>query len=170
MGVPLDQAGPDELAGLLECASSDQPLWRMEDLGGILAHQLGLPLGVQPGLRLVAESTEAANALALTLRDVLHGPGAPSVELLAQIKQFAKQQRLAAEAALPREICTVLYYGSIAAALVRRGQRISRLSDDELVRGMSWMSGQSWVDAETRSLAREAVAALGGQKPPVANA
>lgn len=170
MAAPLDQAGPDQLAGLLECASSDQPLWRLEDLGGILAHQLGLPLGVQPALRPAAESSGGAQALALTLRDVLHGPGAPSVELLAQVKQFAKQQRLAAEAALPREICTVLYYGSIAAALVHRRQRISRLSDDELVRGLSWMAGQAWVDGATRALASQAVAALGVQKPPQTNA
>ena len=81
----------------------------------------------------------------------------PPLELLELVKDFAKANADHPENGLPKEIAAVLYYGCIAAALVRLKARISKLSDAELRRGLGWAVEQPWVDEETRQLLARAV-------------
>ena len=98
----------------------------------------------------------------LTLKsfgDLLAHPH-PPVELLKVTKDFAKACRLSPRGALPKEIATVLYFASIAAAMVRCRRRITGLSDADLADGLRWTLARPWLDAPTRSLIEEGLALL----------
>ena len=85
----------------------------------------------------------------------------PPPDLLVQVKDFAKINREHSDSAFPREIATMLYYASIAVALVRRGERITSLDDSGLRAGLAWASDQSWADQATRRIAEQASKLLG---------
>ena len=85
----------------------------------------------------------------------------PPTDLLVQVKDFAKINREHSDSAFPREIATMLYYASIAVALVRRGERITSLDNSGLRQGLAWASDQSWADQATRKIAEQASELLG---------
>jgi hypothetical protein len=97
--------------------------------------------------------------------DLLYHPN-PLPELLELAKEFAKEHRADAESPLPREVATVLYYASIAAALARCGRRITRHDDATLRKGFQWGCEQPWVDEATRGLLREGLQQVGGMEAP----
>lgn len=76
------------------------------------------------------------------------------------MKRFAKAMRNHPEAPIPAAVANICYYAAIAAAMVRGGQRISRLDNDTLRQGLNWSASQSWIDEPTRSLLREACASI----------
>ena len=84
----------------------------------------------------------------------------PLVELLELVKDFAKEHRTDAESPLPREVATVLYYASIAVALVRCGHRITRHDDTTLRQGFQWCIDQAWVDEPVRNMLHEGMVRL----------
>jgi hypothetical protein len=51
-------------------------------------------------------------------------------------------------------VAEVLYFASIAAALVRRGKRISQLDDDTLRSCFERIMTEPWLDEDTRTLMR----------------
>jgi len=87
---------------------------------------------------------------------LFHHPS-PPIELLRLTKEFAKANMDHPESGLPTEIVGVLYYTSIAVALVRLDARISQLKDADLRRGLLWAKEQAWVDEETKTLLIEAL-------------
>jgi RNA polymerase sigma-70 factor (ECF subfamily) len=99
------------------------------------------------------------------LGELLHHPH-PSPELLEQVKDFAKENGTDPESPLPREVATLLYYASIAAALARGGRRISRQGDDALRWGFEWGGAQPWVDEATRAVLADGLRALGDAGVP----
>ena len=80
-------------------------------------------------------------------------------------KQFGKDHREDPDSAVPPEVATVLYYGAILAALLRRGERITNLDDAKLCRGARWAVDQPWVDERTAALFREALSRLQPHSP-----
>ena len=100
-----------------------------------------------------------AEAMSLTftsLGNLLTFPN-PPVELLEITKDFAKACRQNPHSPMPQEIASVLYFASIAAALVRCGCRITGLSNEILAEGFSWALAQPWLDAPTRVLIEESL-------------
>jgi len=95
--------------------------------------------------------------------DLFHHPS-PPIELLKLTKEFAKANMDHPESGLPTDIVSVLYYTSIAAALVRLDTRISQLKDADLRRGLLWAKDQAWIDEETKALLLKAI-----EKIPQAN-
>jgi len=152
----------ERLSEMLGLKPDSAPLWRPEELAAIFRHQLAAPVLVDLGgfdrtaaerLRLL---TEAQGLLVKSFADLFRHPS-PPVELLRLTKDFAKANRDHPEAVLPREIANALYYASIAAALLRCGERITRLTNEELRQGLAWAAVQPWVDAEVKELLVEAV-------------
>lgn len=94
-----------------------------------------------------------------TYGKLLADPAAP-LEALSQLKGFAKINREHPDSALPREIATVLYYASIAAALTKHDQRISSLGDGDLGEGLAWAAEQSWLDEDTRTMLERCIKRL----------
>ena len=137
--------------------------WGEQELGDILRHQLRAPLLFDLGKLTPAGEVELrqfahAGGRIESFGDLLHHR-APPVELLVLVKEFAKSGRTG-HGSLPREIATLLYYASIAAALVRQGRRITRMEDAGLREGLRWAVGQPWVDEPTRQVLREAIEKL----------
>jgi hypothetical protein len=147
----INDTDPARLAELLQISDGNDRLWRPEELGHILRHQLAAPvefdlgaLGRGPARRL--RSLAGAQGLLLKSFGELLEHASPPVELLEMTKRFAKAHCHQPDSPVPREIATLLYYASIAAALVRCRKRISALDDAALRDGFAWSRQQAWVD------------------------
>jgi len=154
-----------QLATLLDLGPDSDRLWRDEELGAILRHQLTAPLQVdlinlERGLAVKVRTLAEAQGLVLkSFGDLLAHPN-PPVELLKITKDFAKACRLSPHSPLPRDIASVLYFASIAAALVRCRRRITGLGNDALADGLNWVLTRSWLDAPLRTLIEESLQLL----------
>ncbi len=140
---------------LLEVA--DLPVWREEDYGPLLAHQLAAPLR----LDLLEIDDSAQERLAL-LREVktlgihnlaqLFQHPTPPLELLRLVKDFAKTLRNHAESPLPENVAGVLYFVSVAVARTRWDTRISLMDDQQLRQAIQWILDREWVDRQTKEI------------------
>lgn len=161
----LGSTAPDRLAHLLRMSDGDAPLWSERELAAIFRHQMSAPVGFDlsalPGTRAntVAFAAAAQGLVLKSFADLLHHPH-PPVQLLSLTKEFAKAHRNQPDNPLPREVSTLLYFASIAAALVRCRVRITTLDADELTKSFRWGAGLDWIDENTRRLFNEALAIL----------
>jgi hypothetical protein len=158
----LRKSPPKSLAAFLAAGGERARLWRPEELSAIFRHQMSSPILVDLGgfdpataVRLKVLS-EAQSLLLKSFSDLFHHP-VPPLELLSLTKDFAKANMDHPESSLPQEVAGVLYYASIATALVRLDAWISQLKDPELQRGLLWAKDQPWVDDQTRELLAQAL-------------
>ncbi len=152
---------PKRLAALMGAGAEGARLWLPEELAAVFRHQMQAPVlldlgGFDPGTAVRLKTLSEAQGLILkSFSDLFHHPS-PPLELLRLTKDFAKANLDHSESGLPSEIVSVLYYTSIAVALVRLDTRISQLKDADLRRGLLWARDQAWVDEETKALLIEA--------------
>jgi hypothetical protein len=155
----------ERLFDLLGLGEDDGPQWGPDELAAIFRHQMSAPVLVDLGgfepqkaarLRVL---TEAQGLLVRSFADLFRHPS-PPLELLRLTKDFAKANLNHPEALLPPEIATVLYYASLAAALVKRNERITRLSNADLREGLTRAVMHPWLDEETKQLLIEALRKL----------
>ena len=150
------------LAALMETGAEHARLWGPDELAAIFRHQMSAPVlvdlgGFDPGTTVRLKTLSEAQGLLLkSFSDLFHHPS-PPIELLKLTKEFAKANMDHPESGLPTEIVSVLYYVSIAAALVRLDTRISRLKDADFRRGLLWAKDQTWIDEETKGLLLKAI-------------
>jgi hypothetical protein len=135
----------DALSELIAFDSKGRAIWPAKHLEMMLAEPLG-KFGIECDS---APETRSA-------RELLEHPN-PSLALLIAIKDLAKRR---SKDLLPPEMALLLYYGSIAAAMVRCGQRISKLRDEDLRNGFTWAIKQPWVAENICELFRQASAKL----------
>jgi hypothetical protein len=133
------------------------PIWPDHELRNILQHQLesllefDLSRNDPPPIAPPRPDNPAADPPIRTFGDLFRHPR-PPLELLIRVKQFAKSAHADPNATLPPEIASFLYYGAIAAALVRLGTRITTLPDDALAQGFRTLSPRDWLDDANRTL------------------
>jgi hypothetical protein len=72
------------------------------------------------------------------------------------LKECAKKWVRQAQAGAAREAAATVYYAAIAVALVRHGQRISRLSPEGLSESFVELTGKPWMTGLLRTLFRAA--------------
>jgi hypothetical protein len=153
------------LTYMMDLDFGSQELWGPDELGAVLEHQLSAPLQcdlgrLDKGLAGRLEELNSAEGPALgTFGDLLHHPH-PPVELLELAKRFAKACRSHRDSPLPDEVATVLYFLSIAVALTKCGQRITKMDDASLRYSFEWALKQSWLDASSRGLLEQARQAI----------
>jgi hypothetical protein len=161
----LLKASPGQVAAVMGLGNAPARVWQPEELGAIYRHQMAAPVSVDlgafgPGAAARLKTlVDAGNLLLRSFRDLFQHR-VPPLELLELVKDFAKLNRDQPESVLPTEIATVLYFLSIAAALVRCGRRITALSDEQLRDGFAWALRQSWIDQTARELLESASAKL----------
>lgn len=168
----LAKGPPGKLSSLMASAEERGPLWRADELAAMFHHQMSAPVlmdlgGFNPGVANQLKALTAAQGLLLSsFGDLFNHPNPPA-QLLQLVKDFAKSNLDHPESGLPGEIAMALYYASIAAALVRLNQRISKLSDAELRRGLRRTQEQPWLDERTRLLLADALKKISGaqEKP-----
>ncbi|MBP7828442.1 MAG: hypothetical protein KA248_00850 [Kiritimatiellae bacterium] len=152
----VHEAHGGKLAHLLD---PDGPMteWRPEELGAVFRHQLTAPVqfdlaGFDPAFAARVRLLSGAQGLLVkSFRDLFQHPH-PPVALLEAVKDFAKRAARSREAVLPRDVARMLYYLSIAAALVHCHKRITSLEAAELLRGLKWARGQEWLEDDMRGL------------------
>jgi hypothetical protein len=79
-----------------------------------------------------------------------------SLKNLKLAKDAFKTMRIVGETAVDRSLASRLYLASIAAAMVRHGERISQQSDRALRRGLESMARDPHVARKLRELAEQA--------------
>jgi len=167
LGYPdrISSATAASLAKLFDVADPPLRAWRPEELASVYRYQMSAPVrfdlatldaSITPKLKALAE---AEGLVLRSFQDLLEHLN-PPIELLELTKEFAKRNRSHPDSALPQQVATVLYFASIAAALVRHGRRISTLEDSALLEGFEWTQTQEWVDEPTRRLMQEGTESL----------
>jgi hypothetical protein len=158
------EADPERLAELFARDPSRTAVWRPEELGAVLRHQMASAIQVDlvsltdvqaQRVRLLAD---AEGLLLKSYSDLLRHP-VPPLDLLEIIKDYAKVASATPNGALPPAVARVLYFACIAAALVRRGTRLSSLAPADLREGFAWVLEQDWVDPFLKELCGQALAA-----------
>ena len=153
------------LARLIDLSAARSQVWKPEELGAVLGHQLSAPVefdlgGLDQGMpRKLGTLASAEGLLLKSFDDLLHHPN-PPVELLELTKEFAKSHKNHPDSPLPWEVATLLYFGSIVVAMMRCNTRITELDDGALRSGVAWAIEQPWVDQRTRSLFEEGLGFL----------
>jgi RNA polymerase sigma-70 factor (ECF subfamily) len=84
----------------------------------------------------------------------------PPPELLAAVKRRARRMMYPGGSGLPVEVQQVVYFGSIAAATVRRGERISKSDPEALRVAFQRLSVETRLDGWLRELFAEALRRL----------
>jgi hypothetical protein len=145
------------LAALMDVGSESTRLWGPDELAAIFRHQMSAPVlvdlgGFDPGTALRLKTLSDAQGLLLKSFSDLFHHASPPIELLRLTKEFAKANMDHPDSGMPTEVVSLLYYMSIATALVRLGVRITQLPDPDLRRGLLWANEQPWLDADSKTL------------------
>lgn len=156
----FDEFASADLARLLEVDAQQDEAWSADDLRAILAHQLRVPLAFSRDTSAGAAAVPAAPEAVRCLGDLL-SQAHPPVHALMLAKAAAKASLREPVGELPREVAQLLYYACTLAARLHAGQRISKLDDASLCRGVRWGLEQPWVDGRVRRLFEDGAAKLG---------
>jgi hypothetical protein len=154
----LDNQPPSQIAQALSIDPAAAEALSDEELGAILRHQLEAPLRIDLG---TDDSAEDAN---ITYGQLLSA-AQPAVELLQRVQRFAKACKSHPDGPLPREVATVLYVATIVKAMLASGQRISALSDADVIAGVRWSLERAWIPASIRALLEAGMQKLDPPKP-----
>ena len=122
-------------------------------LAEALRSRLFAPLlfdGLEPGILDHVHKAESNSGRPITTLAELFTHPQPPVELLNLTKQFARSCLCSADGLVPRQVAYLLYYASIAAALVHHKKPITTLDQDELRNGLRWAAEQAWCDEAIR--------------------
>jgi hypothetical protein len=148
----------DALSELIAFDAEGRAIWPAKQLEAMLREPLEIH-GGEPLQRLLSQAQPPIR----TAQELMEHPN-PTLELLAAVKDLSKRHKTDCRSVLPPEMTLLLYYGSIAAALVRCEKRITKLRDDDLRNGFTWIIKQPWASEGVRELFRQALRKLtGGQ-------
>lgn len=146
----IQTASPQKLAALLELIMTPGGVWRNEELRAILEWHLKNPQALHPRRGLRPNSPHSQDfALAekknhKTLQELFDAWNTP-LELLRQVKDFSKAQVEHPSSSWPAEISRLVYYVAIAVAIVRHQTRITRMTDQHILRAFQWALAQPWI-------------------------
>ena len=172
MSLGLDEA--DDAPDATRVAVGDAPAsreraWSDADVAAIFRHQMSTPIACElstlgPAASAHLRAVAGGDGLLLTsIGDLLRHPS-PPLDMLRLVKDFAKTCLNHPDSGLPKEVAGTVYWAVIAAALVRRGQRITRLAAGPLTAGFQWAASRPWLDEPMAALLREAVGRAGEDK------
>ena len=160
--VEPDDLHPSSLARLFDVAAHADGAREVADLEAMLRHVLssrrlptccqGWPL--RKSERLILAASGATEPVTLA---ALFSSMDPPLDLLSAVKHGARRATRGDNGSLPKDIASLVYFAAIAAALVRCGQRISKLDPDLLCQGAQMMLDRPWIGEPFRPLFEEVV-------------
>src|SRR5437773_426913 len=161
------ETSPTRLAELFDVGKAADR-WSAEELRDCLEHLLSLPFEsalahlpteLASKLRSLAGRLQvfsaAEKAHIRCFGDLFRQPD-PPLDLLRFAKDFGKAVHRHEKIVWPPRVGAVIYYTSLGAALVHCGERIGRLSTEDLRKGFGQMGALPWVDDATKKLFAEA--------------
>jgi hypothetical protein len=183
-GIPAPPWTEQEIAAALGCTRafvrtrlqrirqrleelSDDEAGQPAELGDKLKYCLAAPASEYLTIRgrsteFPADSPSGSAAAAMTLGEML--PSAdPPLGLLIAVRRHAKRLMKPGASDVPAGVHEVVYFASVAAALVRRGQRISKSSPEVSRAAWHRLAAESYLDDGLRKLFAEARQRLFGQ-------
>ena len=145
----VDESNPKELACLLSIRGTPEGNWQAAELGDLLRDCLAAPTSAylwghgQP-VEFAADSPSECAAVEMTLGELFQRAD-PPIGLLIVVKRRARRLTNSGASNMPVEVHQLVYFASIAAAMVRHGERISK-SSPEVLRG-AWerLAAKSYV-------------------------
>jgi hypothetical protein len=133
----------DALSELIAFDAQGRAIWPAKELEAMLGRQVGEFLD---------------NEQSGSVRELLESLH-PPIEILVELKNVAKRRP---RNLIPPEMALLLYYGSIAAAMVRCGKRITKLRDEDLRNGFTWAIKQPWVPQGIVEVFRQTMLKMSG--------
>ena len=140
----LDKSSPPRLAAMIDLAPNAQSLWTDADHGACLEHLLEQPCATLARWSPLGNRVVAGTSADYTIGDLLADLH-PPIELLKAAKTFGREQTRQVDSAIPRDVVSVIYIGSIVAARWRLAEVITTLSDDVLKWGIERTLEIEWL-------------------------
>lgn len=154
---------PKRMAQMLGLATAhDEVSWRADELRAMLHYQFAQPLpnpSANNGSKRNRDDKGHPDAAGIVCLECFHDlfvHPSPPLALLKFAKDYARASRMNPVDGLPEKVAGVLYYLSIAAAMVRCQTRITALPTAKLERGFNKLIEESWVDGRFKPLLVEA--------------
>jgi hypothetical protein len=160
----VDQSSPGELACLLSVRGTPEGNWQPADLADLLRHCLETPVGEYLGIdaspgpnkQFGADTPSEHRALSMTLGELFRA-ARPPLGLLIALKRHARRLTSPGASDVPVEVHRSVYFASIAAAMARHGERISK-SDPEVLRAaFEQLAAETWIEDRLRELLGDAL-------------
>lgn len=169
----LDESNASELASLLDTTATREGNWRDRDLGELQQDCLAMAVGSYLGRPLIggisptfsADSPSEYAAVSMSLGELFRVVDAP-LGLLIAVKRHARRMTKPGGSDLPAEVHRCIYFVSIAAAMVRHGERISKSNSDMLMAAFDQLAAKPWIEPWLRRLLGEGVRCLSDIKKP----
>jgi DNA-directed RNA polymerase specialized sigma24 family protein len=161
-----EESSPSLWATMLDAKLHGDTLWSADERMQLLDHLLRQPLAVilndlDDGIPLLLARAEAAKSgEPLTTLNDLFGHSSPPLELLNGIKRWARRAVRDDASYLPSELCSLIYFAAIAAALVRYDRRITKSDDTTLEFGFRRVLMQPWQCSSMNGLIAAAMQSL----------
>lgn len=163
------KSSPQNLARMLDLNGLGDLDWQPNDLGAMLRHQLSMPVCFDLDQIRLDSSRQVRWKIDDTSKHsfgaLFRGAGV-SPDLLILSKDYAKASLAHPDSCIPRAIAEVIYYCSIAAALVHCGTRISQLDGEALIRCFQRAMDQPWLDESLVPLFQKAIQAISAIPEP----
>jgi RNA polymerase sigma-70 factor (ECF subfamily) len=156
LGVSL-RDGTLGLADLFNLEKATAHHWQAAELDQLARHLMETPLSQLISWPQAAQI--ASGWLHRRTSDLLTAAD-PPLPLLEETKQLGRSWARQEAGSMPAELGATLYFASIAAALVRHGQRISSSPDSVLHEGFCRLLDRPWMDPRIREVLRAGVAQL----------
>jgi hypothetical protein len=158
----------DRLARLFGIGAGNFLGWEDSELHDILLRELNAPLikWLKPKsieFQMLTESAATKVGSINCIGDLLSSPN-PPLPYLRRAKDIAKSADLRLKTPLPPPIASALYLAVIAVAMIKCGQRITKMNDHQLCEGLNWVANQSWVESHLRRTAIGALQLIEGNK------
>ncbi|MGA2254484.1 MAG: hypothetical protein ABSG53_07480 [Thermoguttaceae bacterium] len=160
----VDESNPGELACLLSVRGTPEWNWQPAELGELLRHCLATSVGeylksIAHSPDFAADSPSECAAVGMTLGELFQSAD-PPLGLLIAVKRAARRLMNPGTSDMPVEVHHLIYLASIAAAMVRHGEKISKSSSEVLRVAWERLAEESYVDDWLRRLFATAVERL----------
>lgn len=156
----------DGSAGDLACMLSVRELlhgeWRPEDLADLLRHSLDTPLGEYLSVGKTGRTAElepGSKAPAMTLCELFRDP-APPLKYLLATKRHARGLAAPGASEVPIDVHHIIYSASIAVALLRHEERISKSGREVLQMAWQRLATEPYIDEWLRNIFADAYRAM----------
>jgi RNA polymerase sigma-70 factor (ECF subfamily) len=155
----LDESRPSELASLLSVRGTPHEDWQPQEMRDLLRHGLETLVGdyletgddaEQPG-KPRGHATSEETAVSITLRELLQ-IAKPPLGLLMAVKRHARHLAGSSASHLPDKVHRLVYFATIAAAMLRHGQSITKSSAESVRIAFARMAAEPYVEEWLRTL------------------
>ena len=157
----LSNSTPEQMSKLMRLDESTPEKWQRDDLVSMARHQLLAPLEfdlLSLGLNAAEQKSvthsgnRGAHSHLKTFRDLFQSSDPPCALLKLSHRFFKQRVTNHHKDSSEHKIAYLFYLLSIVAARVRTGERISKLTDKQLLDSIQLEASLPWVDPQIKEL------------------